>query len=175
MRAVVAWLFLPALFSPLGCKREAAPAREAPPVGSASVAATATAATATAATAATAGPPKYYALEMGAPPCRAGDACTATIKLVATDGYHVNKEYPYKFVAKRGERVTFLDREAAGTFSRSGGDFVENDETTGTLTLRFRPNAPGPTEIAGTYRLSVCSGDQCRVDQRDVTISIPVM
>ncbi|MDF2693887.1 MAG: hypothetical protein K0S65_2270 [Labilithrix sp.] len=98
-----------------------------------------------------------------------------TIKLAAAGSYHVNKEYPYKFVATPVPGVDFLGKGEATLFSRNSGDFVEQGEKNATMTVRFKPTAPGEARIAGTYKFSVCSEDQCQIEQEKLELAVPVM
>jgi len=115
-----------------------------------------------------------FALALASPGCKAGIECAMTIKLVATADYHVNKEYPYKFVATPTASVAFLGKPDATTFTRAAGDFTEEGEKTGTMTIRFKPSTPGAITIAGTYKFSVCSADQCQIEQEKLELPIAV-
>lgn len=117
-----------------------------------------------------------FALDIASPGgCKAASECAVTIKLVASGDYHVNAEYPYKFVATPAPGVEFLGKGDAATFTRAAGDFVSRDEKVGTMTVRFKPSAPGPARVAGTYKFSVCSDDQCQIEQEKVELTVPVM
>jgi len=117
----------------------------------------------------------HFALELASPGCKAAADCALTIKLVASGEYHVNKEYPYKFLASAAPGVEFLGKSAPNTFTREAGDFVEQGEKVGTMTVRFRATAPGEARVAGTYKLSVCSADQCQIEQEKLELAVPVM
>jgi hypothetical protein len=118
---------------------------------------------------------KNFTLDLASPGCKATSECAMTIKLVAAADYHVNKEYPYKFIANAAPNVAFLGKGEATTFSRAAGDFVEQGEKAGTMTVRFRPSSQGDAQIAGTYKFSVCSADQCQIEQEKVDLTVPVM
>ena len=116
-----------------------------------------------------------FALDLASPGCKAATECTMTIKLVASSDYHVNKEYPYKFTALPAPNVEFLGKDNAATFTRASGDFVEQGEKTGIMTVRFKPASPGEASVKGTYKFSVCSADQCQIEQEKLELSIPVL
>lgn len=118
---------------------------------------------------------KNFALDVASPGCRAGEDCTMTIKLVASAEYHVNKEYPYKFVAAAAPGITFLGKGDASTFSKASGDFTEEGEKTATMTVRFKPAAAGEAKVSGTYKMSVCSAEQCQIEQQAIALAIPVL
>ncbi len=110
--------------------------------------------------------------------CKAATECHVTIKLKAVGDYHINKEYPYKFKAE-GVGVEFLGSDAAGknTFSKSAGDFVidAGDPAKGaTMTLKFKPAAKGMSTIKGTFKMSVCSAQNCQLETQDISVDVPV-
>ena len=118
---------------------------------------------------------KNFSLDVASPGCRVDQPCTMTIKLATTGEYHVNKEYPYKFLASPAQGVTFLGNGEANTFSRAAGDFKEEGEKTGTLTVRFKPTSAGQAKVSGTYKMSVCSAENCQIEQQAVSLDVPVM
>ncbi len=118
---------------------------------------------------------KNFSLDLATPGCKAGTECTMTIKLVTAGDWHVNKEYPYKFVATAAPNVTFLGKGDATAFTRANGDFVEQGEKSGLMTVRFTPAAAGDTSVAGTYKFSVCSAEQCQIEQEKLDLTVPVM
>lgn len=117
---------------------------------------------------------KNFALELASAGCKAGAECVMTLRLTAAGAYHVNKEYPYKFTANAAPGVEFLSKGAANTFTRAEGDFVEQGEKNGTMTVRFKPAAAGDANVSGTYKFSVCSADQCQIEQEKVELVVPV-
>src|SRR4051812_18491977 len=118
---------------------------------------------------------KNFKIETIAEPCKAGQECLVKVRLEPAGDYHINKAYPYKFKAAEVAGVEFLGKDTAGknVFSRPGGDFVEQGEKVGTMTVRFKPSAKGAVTIAGTYKLSVCSAQNCQLDTQEV--SFPVL
>ena len=116
-----------------------------------------------------------FALDLASPGCKVATECTMTIKLVASSDYHVNKEYPYKFTAAPAPGLEFLGKGDAVTFTRASGDFVEQGEKTGLMTVRFKPASPGEASVKGTYKFSVCSADQCQIEQEKLELTIPVL
>jgi hypothetical protein len=115
-----------------------------------------------------------FSLDLASTGCKAGADCTLTIKLTAAAEYHVNKEYPYKFTAAAVPTVTFLGKKDASTFTKETGDFVEEGEKSGTMTVRFKPSAAGDAKIAGTYKMSVCSADQCQIEVQPLALNVKV-
>jgi len=120
---------------------------------------------------------KIDAAAVGA--CKAGAECKLAITLTAAGDYHINKEYPYKFKAE-GAGVEFLGGDAAGknTFSKSAGDFVidasSDPAKSGTMTVKFKPAAKGSSTISGTFKLSVCSAQNCQLETQEISATVPV-
>lgn len=115
------------------------------------------------------GPPlagkPFYRVDAGpASPCTAGAACEAHLVLTALGGYHVNREYPFKFV---GEAAPAAPVDGTGTFA------VE-DATHGTMTVRVHPAAAGTVKVAGTFKLSVCSDDTCEIETPRLELALAV-
>ncbi len=134
------------------------------------------------ATAASAGPAAQVArganftVDSNVGACHAGAECKVELKLSAGDGYHVNKEYPYKFKAIEASGVEFLGKDAAQKtlFTKSAGDFTVDGEKVGTMTVRFKPSSRGNVTIAGVFKLSVCSAQNCQLDQANVSVPVAV-
>jgi hypothetical protein len=115
-----------------------------------------------------------FTLDVSSAGCKANADCTMTIKLTAASDYHVNKEYPYKLTATAAPNVSFLGKKDPNTFSKESGDFVEEGEKSGTMTVRFKPTAAGEAKVAGTYKMSVCSADQCQIEAQPIALNVPV-
>ncbi len=118
---------------------------------------------------------KNFTLDAASPGCRVDLPCTMTLRLAASGEYHVNKEYPYKFLAAAAPGVQFLGNGEANTFSRAAGDFHEDGEKAATMTVRFKPTGAGEARVSGTYKMSVCSAENCQVETQAVTLVVPVM
>ena len=118
---------------------------------------------------------KNFTLDASSPGCRVEQPCTMTLRLAAAGEYHVNKEYPYKFLAAAAPGVQFLGNGDANTFSRAAGDFREDGEKAATMTVRFKPTSAGEARVSGTYKMSVCSAENCQVEAQAVTLVVSVM
>ena len=105
------------------------------------------------------------------PACEKGAACSLALTLVATGAYHVNDEYPYRFKGEDVDGLSFLGTDSAGknVFSKAAGDWQKVDAKTATMTVKVSPSDPGPKTVAGTLKLSVCSADNCQLDQKPVS------
>ncbi|HSO36154.1 MAG TPA: hypothetical protein VLT33_26685, partial [Labilithrix sp.] len=118
---------------------------------------------------------KNFTLAVASPGCRVDVPCSLTLRLTAGGEFHVNKEYPYKFTASAAPGVAFLGNGDANVFSRASGDFREDGEKTATMTVRFKPSAAGEARIAGSYKMSVCSAEQCQIETQAVQLAVPVL
>jgi hypothetical protein len=96
-------------------------------------------------------------------PCPVKTTCEAQLVLTALGAYHVNDEYPTKFVADPASGVRV---EGEGTFAISG-------EKHGTMRVRFTPTAPGAAKLVGTFKLSVCSEENCEIESPKIALDVP--
>lgn len=114
---------------------------------------------------------KNFALDLATPGCRVNESCQMTIRVTAGDGYHVNKDYPYKFLPKDTTGIEFTAKQ----FSRDAGDFKEDGAKAGVMTVRFKPTASGKAKVTGTYKMSVCSDENCQIEQPAIDFEVPVL
>ena len=110
--------------------------------------------------------------------CVSGSECKITVRLEAQGDYHINGEYPYKLKAEAAG-VDFLGPAAAGknTFSKSAGDFVADPGTppkAGTMTVKFKPSAKGNVTINTTFKMSVCSAQNCQLETQEIAAAVLV-
>jgi hypothetical protein len=108
--------------------------------------------------------------------CAPGAKCTLEVKLVATGDFHINDEYPYKFKADDAPGVEFLGADAAGknTFSKDAKDWKKTDEKSGVMTLAFHAADKGQKTVGGTFKLSVCSAQNCQLEQQPVKATVAI-
>lgn len=96
--------------------------------------------------------------------CVAGSACEARIELTALGAYKINDQYPFKFVADPGLAVAI---DGTGTFAQTA-------KQTGTLTVRLRPGTAGTARVTGTFKLSVCTPENCEIEEPAIAFDVPV-
>jgi hypothetical protein len=108
--------------------------------------------------------------------CVVGATCTVAVKLVATGEFHINDEYPYKLKADDAPGVEFLGADAAGknVFTKASNDWQKKDEKSGVMTIAFRASDKGSKVVGGTFKLSVCSAQNCQLEQQHVQAAVAV-
>jgi hypothetical protein len=107
----------------------------------------------------------FYRIDAGPrTPCTAGAPCEARLVLTALGAYHVNQKYPFKLLVDPAPGLT-----VDGT-----GTFALDDERTGTLTIRFRAERSGPARLTGTFKLSVCTEEECEIEEPKIELELPV-
>jgi hypothetical protein len=84
--------------------------------------------------------------------------------LTALGNYHINNDYPFKFVGEPAPALAF-DGDAA---------FALADARHGALTVRFKPTAAGAQTLAGVFKLSVCSDDTCEIEKPRLELAVTV-
>jgi hypothetical protein len=109
-------------------------------------------------------------------PCTVGAKCVAALTLVAVGAYHVNEEYPYKFIADPLPSVTFqgLDGAGANVFSKAAGNWSQHDEKTGAMAAAFTPSDRAAKKLSGTFKFSVCSAQNCQLEHVPVAVALAV-
>jgi hypothetical protein len=109
-------------------------------------------------------PPWTIALELPAP-LRAGVVATATVRITARAGHHVNLEYPAAFKPDVGSNVGFSGARVPLTVAASSpcpGRPAETCEVA--LALPFTPGAER-SRFSGTALFSVCTAERCLIER----------
>jgi hypothetical protein len=96
--------------------------------------------------------------------CTAGATCEARLQLTALGDYHINQDYPFKFVGEPAPALPLVGEAA----------FALADAKHGTLTVRFTPTAAGARTLAGVFKLSVCSDDTCEIEKPKLALAVTV-
>lgn len=115
----------------------------------------------------------HFALDLETKGCKAGAECTMTIKLGIQGDFHINKEYPYRYVASDTAGVEYLGKGEKNKFTKEAGDFVANGEKAGVMTVKFKPQTAGKVKLTGVYKMSLCSADQCQIEEPSLELTIP--
>jgi hypothetical protein len=110
--------------------------------------------------------------------CTAGAECKVDLTLTAAAGFHVNKDYPYKFKANDVAGVEFTGTDAGGknVFSKASGDFAPDpkDEHVGVMHVHFKAAKAGSVALSGTYKLAVCTADNCQFKPVDISMAVTI-
>ena len=106
--------------------------------------------------------------------CVAGAPCRVSLKLVATGDFHINDEYPYRFRAEETKEVAFAGTDGAGktVFSKAAGDWTKGDVKSGSMAVTFVPSDKGSKTISGIFKLSVCSKENCLLEQPQIGATV---
>lgn len=97
--------------------------------------------------------------------CHVGVPCVVTLQVAARGSFHVNQEYPHKFVAEEPEARTF--RRSREAFAAPGQDVV-------TLVVSFVPDTAGGARLSGQVKTSACDDGTCAIETPRVSVVIPV-
>lgn len=107
----------------------------------------------------------FYRIDAGPPAaCAPGATCEARLVLTALGDYHVNQDYPFKFVGEPAPAVPVVGE----------GAFAFDDAKHLTMTVKFRPAAAGTAKLVGTFKLCVCSDDTCEIETPRIELAVPV-
>jgi hypothetical protein len=112
----------------------------------------------------------HFYVEAAPGACAAGATCSLELKVVATGDYHINDDYPYRFKADDAPGVVFQGANAADkdVFSKPAGDWRKTEAKSGAMSVRFTPDGAGEKTISGTFKVSVCSAENCLLEQPKV-------
>ena len=107
----------------------------------------------------------FYRIDAGPElPCMAGTTCEAHLQLTALGDYHINQDYPFKFVGEPAPAPP-VDGEGA---------FAIDDARHGTMTVKLHPAAAGTAKLVGTFKLCVCSDETCEIETPRIELAVPV-
>jgi hypothetical protein len=112
----------------------------------------------------------HFYVEAAPSACAAGATCNLQLKVIATGDYHINDDYPYRFKADDAPGVAFQGSNPADkdVFSKPAGDWQKTEANAGAMSVRFTPAAAGDKTISGTFKVSVCSAENCLLEQPKV-------
>ena len=111
----------------------------------------------------------HFTVDFTAPAsCKKGDACALHAKLVASAPFHINDEYPYKFIVDDNASLDALP--AGRAFTKQNGNFKKVSETVGDMEVSVKPKES--TTVTGEFRLSICAEAKCQVEA--VKLALPI-
>lgn len=110
---------------------------------------------------------KNFSVEMkAAGPYKAGQPSNVEVVLEPKGEFHCNKEYPYKIK---------LGAAPAGiTFPQA---IVKSDAATITpektiVKIAFTPDKPGEAKLTGNFFFSICTSQQCLIENRELAVMV---
>lgn len=112
---------------------------------------------------------KNFSLEMKtAGPYKAGQQGNVEVVLEPKGEFHCNKEYPYK--------IKLGTAPAGITFPQA---VVKTDAVTVTpekavMKVPFTPEKPGESKVTGNFFFSVCTSQQCVIENRELAVMVKV-
>lgn len=100
---------------------------------------------------------------------KAGQQGTVNVVLVTKGAYHINKQYPYKFVCEdpAADGVSYPKT----TVRRDDGTYEERKAV---LPVPFVPSKAGEVKVAGVFSLSVCTESNCLLDKAPLELRVKV-
>jgi hypothetical protein len=98
---------------------------------------------------------------------KVGEPGQVEILLVAKAPFKVNQEYPYSFSLQESEGLSFASMKITK-------DAVKLEEKRATMTVPFTPKAAGERTVAGTFKFSVCTDEQCLIKKHDLGVAVKV-
>ena len=108
-----------------------------------------------------------FRVDVGHASCSQGQACTSRLTLTAMAGYHLNKEYPYRFTVESKGECEF----STTTFGKE--NFQAQSETVGTMTMTCTaPKKAGTFPFTGTFKFSVCTDDKCLIESTGASVNV---
>ncbi|MFO0551258.1 MAG: hypothetical protein U0271_22910 [Polyangiaceae bacterium] len=97
---------------------------------------------------------------------KVGQQGTVTAVVTALGEYHVNPEYPYKFVLNAAPAGVSFGETTIRTVSRS--------EKKASISIPFSADAAGTATISGVCSLSVCTAQNCVVEKVPLSVSVKI-
>ena len=91
------------------------------------------------------------------------------IVLVTKGDYHINKQYPYKFVTADppADGVAYPKK----TVRREDGSYEEKKAV---LPVPFVASKTGDVQVGGVFSLSVCTDANCLMDKQRLEVNVKV-
>lgn len=109
-----------------------------------------------------------YELSVKAPAAKASEKSVAKIKVVPTNGYKMNLEYPTKVTINAPEGVTLEKAK------QSKSDAVKLDKGSAEFDVAFTAASAGKKTFTGEMKFAVCTDATCdnKVEQLSFTVDV---
>ncbi len=102
-----------------------------------------------------------FDVEVSAQECNSA-RCDIDFVVRAKAGFHVNADYPHRFVKDEDKGVDVADVKAASS--------TEHEKK---LTATYARTASAATLIRGRLFLSVCTDDRCLIEKVPISLDVP--
>lgn len=120
--------------------------------------------------------PNYFVDATQTSDCAVGANCSLALTLVATGEYHINDDYPYKFRADDAPHLSFQGTDSAGpkVFSKAANNWQKVAAQKGVMNVVVQAADKGDKPLSGVFKLSVCSAQNCQLEQTQVAATVHV-
>jgi len=102
-------------------------------------------------------------------PYEKGKDGVVNVVLVTKGDYHINDQYPYKFVCQEpaAEGIDYTKK----VVRRADGKF---DKARAELPITFKAERTGTLKVGGILSLSVCNASNCLMDKRPLVLDVTI-
>jgi methionine-rich copper-binding protein CopC len=111
-----------------------------------------------------------YELSVKAPAAKMAEKSVAKIKVVPTNGYKMNVEYPTKVTLTAPEGVTL----AKAKLTKADSDSVKVDKASAEFSVEFTAASAGKKTFTGEAKFAVCTETECLNQVAPVSFSVDV-
>lgn len=112
---------------------------------------------------------KNFSIEMkSVSPYKAGQQGIVEVVLEPKGAFHCNKEYPYKI--KLGPAPTGVSYPQAVVKT----DAVTVAPEKAVMKVPILPEKPGEAKISGNFYFSICTSEQCVIENRELAVMVKV-
>lgn len=111
-----------------------------------------------------------YELSVKAPAAKTSVKSVATIKVVPTNGYKMNLEYPTKVTLNAPEGVTL----AKAKLTKADSDAVKVDKGSVEFSVEYTAATAGKKTITGEAKFAVCTESECLNQVAPVSFAVDV-
>ncbi len=99
----------------------------------------------------------------GAGDCKVNEECKVALRLKAKGEFHINKEYPTKFVPSPSEGVEYVN---------SPYRFTPSQEKEETFTITIKRTSASAISPKGQFKFGVCTSNGCQIASVDLATTI---
>ncbi len=99
---------------------------------------------------------------------------TLTIKATTRIGFHVNEDYPNRFIADTGGDFEQQRFELGNGLTLTRCDEDGTRQCAVTVRAKFTPRGSGPMLLGGVLSLGTCDKERCLIDKIPVLIQVDV-